>query len=110
MLKRIVLPALALACAAPAVAEPVSVSVPYGDLDLTKEADRDALQARLERATAKVCGSAAPTRSLSHIQAWRTCRAEARQSYQSQYQFALDAANARRVAGLAAKIGLLGTF
>lgn len=110
MLKHIVLPALALACAAPAAAEPVTVLVPYGDLDLTKDEGRDVLEARLARATARVCGGTPSARDLVQIQAYRACRAEARVGYETQVQLALDAANARRVAGLAAKIGLLGTF
>lgn len=110
MLMRIVLPAFALACAAPALAEPVSVTVPYGDLDLTKEAGRKTLDARLERAAQKVCGPVGSLRDLAQLQARRTCLAEARVSYQTQLVAALDAANARRVAVLADKLGLLASF
>ena len=110
MLKRIVLPALALACAAPALAQPVTLSVPYGDLDLTKEAGRQALDARLDRATRTVCGGAAPGRDLARIQAWRSCVTAARASTRDQVELALNAANARRVAVLADKLILLASF
>jgi UrcA family protein len=109
MFTRIVLSALALACAAPALAEPVRVAVPYGDLDLTKEDGRKALDERLARATRKVCGSV-PMRDLTQLAAHRSCVAEARASYQDQVELALNAANARRVAVLATKIGLLASF
>lgn len=109
MFTRIVLSALALACAAPALAEPVSIAVPYGDLDLTKADGRQALDQRLVRATRQVCGTA-PARDLTRIAAHRSCLAEARASYQDQVTIALNAANARRVAVLATKIGLLASF
>ena len=113
MLMRIVLPAFALACAAtPAAAEPVTVTVkvPYGDLDLTKPAGRATLDARLDRAARKACGRAAPARDLTGAQMRRACLAEARSSYRDQVALALDAANARRVAVLADKLGLLASF
>lgn len=110
MLIRIVLPALVLAAAAPAFAEPVSVTVPYGDLDLTKDAGRKVLDQRLVRASRKVCGGAAPLRDLTQLRAYRSCLVEARSSYQGQMELALTNANARRVAVLADKIGLLASF
>lgn len=109
MLIRLALTAAALACAAPALAEQVSVSVPYGDLDLTRDAGRKTLEARLARATRKICGSA-PTRGLARRQAWQACLADARASYGPQVELALDAANARRVAVLADKIALFTRF
>ncbi len=111
MIMRFVLPAAVLACAAPALAldEPARVAVPYGDLDLTKDAGREALDARLERAVRKVCGNAS-ARELRQISARQACLAEARTSYQAQVALALDAANARRVAVLADKIYLLASF
>ena len=110
MLVRIVLPAIALAAAAPAAAEPISVAVPYGDLDLTSEAGRKALDARLARAATKVCGGQAPARDLGRIAGWKACLAEARSSYRTQVDFALDAANARRVAVLADKLAVFAGF
>jgi len=110
MLKRFVLPALALACATPAVAQPVTMAVPYGDLDLTKEAGRQTLDARLDRASRKVCGGAAPARDLSQMHAWRTCVNTARANTHDQVELALNAANARRVAVLADKLILLASF
>ncbi|WP_066527312.1 UrcA family protein [Erythrobacter sp. CCH5-A1] len=105
MLMRIVLPALALAAATPALAEPVSVVVPYGDLDLTKEAGRKALDARLARAANKVCGPV-NVRDLARLSARRACIAEARASAEPQVELALNAANARRVAVLSAKLAV----
>lgn len=110
MFTRIVLPALALACAAPALAETVSTTVPYGDLDLTKEAGRKTLDVRLERATRKLCGKITQVRDLTQVAAQRQCLAEARASYRDQVELALNAANARRVAVLADKIVLLAAF
>lgn len=111
MIMRFVLTAAALACAAPALAvdRPVRVAVPYGDLDLTNDAGREALDVRLGRAARKVCGNA-PARDLKQISARQACLAEARTSYRAQVALALDAANARRVAVLADKIYLLASF
>ena len=109
MLKRIVLPVLALTAATPALAETVSVAVPYGDLDLTEQAGREALDERLARAARKVCGPIAP-RDLKQMTARRSCLADARASYQAQVELALSNANARRVAVLADKIALLTRF
>lgn len=112
MFTRIVLPALALACAAPALAsaEPAKVYVPFGDLDLTKDAGRKTLETRLARATRQVCGGAMPIRDLSRAKAYRECLAEVKTGYQSQVELALNNANARRVAVLADKIALLARF
>ena len=111
MIMRFVLTAAMLACAAPALAVdgPVRVAVPYGDLDLTNDAAREALDARLDRAARKVCGNAS-ARELRQILARQACLAEARTSYRAQVALALDAANARRVAVLADKIYLLASF
>lgn len=106
MLMRIVLPALALAAATPALAEPVSVVVPFGDLDLTKDAGRKVLDARLTRAASKVCGTVS-VRDLARLAARRACIAEARASAAPQVELALNAANARRVAVLSAKLAVL---
>jgi UrcA family protein len=105
MLIRIVLPALALAAATPALAQPYSVSVPYGDLDLTKDADRKALDARITRAARKVCGTLG-ARDLVHIVARQDCIVAARASAAPQVELALNAANARRVAALSAKLAV----
>lgn len=114
MLIRIAMPAIALACAAftpvAAQAETLSVSVPYGDLDLTKDAGRRTLDARLSRAARTVCGGVAPSRNLSQMQDYRNCVIGARTAYQVQVELALNNANARRVAVLADKIALLARF
>lgn len=111
MFTRIVLPALALACATPALAQPATVTVPFGDLDLTKDAGRKTLEIRLARATRQVCGGGSlPVRDLSRIKAYRACLDEVKTGYQGQVELALNNANARRVAVLADKIALLARF
>jgi len=110
MLMRIVLPALALGLAAPAVAQPTTVAVPFGDLDLTKPAGRETLDARLDRAARKVCGGVPATRVLAEVKAHRECLVAARASYKDQVELALNNANARRVAVLADKLGMLASF
>jgi len=109
MFSRFVMPALALALAVPAAAEPTSVAVRYGDLDLTKADGRAALERRLTQAALRVCGDRQP-RALSLIAAQRRCIADTRASYQPQVELALNAANARRVAVLADKLAVLASF
>jgi UrcA family protein len=114
MFIRIALTAAALACAAitPAAAraETLSVAVPFGDLDLTKDAGRRTLDVRLDRAARKVCGGVAPVRDLAELRNHRDCLIGARTAYQVQVELALNNANARRVAVLADKIALLARF
>lgn len=105
MLMRIVLPALALAAATPALAQPATIVVPYGDLDLTREAGRKALDARITRAATRLCGTIG-ARDLARITAHKACVAEVRASTAPQVELALDAANARRVAALSAKLAV----
>lgn len=105
MLMRIVLPALALAIAAPAAAQPASITVPYGDLDLTKDAGRKALDVRITRAAGRLCGTVG-ARDLVQIAAHKACVAEARASAAPQVELALNAANAGRVAVLSAKLAV----
>jgi len=111
MITRIVLPALALGLAvvaAPAAAQ-LTVAVRYNDLDLTKTAGREVLERRLDRAVRNVCGDR-PTRDLNRMDSYKACIADARASYRSQVELALNTANARRVAVLADKLGLLASF
>lgn len=122
MITRIVLPALAPALilalglavvAAPAAAQ-ISVAQPtasvrYDDLDLTKTAGRDVLKRRLDRAVRNVCGTL-PSRNLKEMASYKACIADARASYQGQVELALNNANARRVAVLADKLGMLASF
>jgi len=112
MITRIVLPALALgfaAAAVPASAGPVSIAVPYSDLDLTREEGRKALDRRLARAERRVCGER-PVRNLALAERYKSCLREARASYAPQVELALTNANARRVAVLADKLGMLASF
>jgi UrcA family protein len=105
MLMRIVLPALALAIAAPAAAETASIAVPYGDLDLTKDSGRKVLDTRIARAANRLCGTIG-ARDLVRLAAHKACVAEARASAAPQVELALNAANARRVAVLSAKLAV----
>lgn len=105
MFMRLVLPAFALAFAAPALAQPVSIAVPYGDLDLTRDAGRKVLDARITRAANRICGTGG-ARELVRIAAHKACIAEARASAAPQVELALNAANARRVAGLSVKLAV----
>ncbi|MFO6448178.1 UrcA family protein [Erythrobacter sp. NE805] len=109
MLMRLVLPAVALACAVPAAAEPVSVAVSWGDLDLTRAAGRATLEERIERAVRRVCGPAV-TRDLTRMAQRRACLVEARASATPQVELAYEAANARRVAALATKLVVFAGF
>lgn len=105
MLMRLVLPALALAAATPALAQQASIEVPYGDLDLTKDAGRKALDARIARAANRLCGTVG-ARDLVQIAAKKACVTEARASAAPQVELALNAANARRVAVLSTKLAV----
>jgi UrcA family protein len=105
MLIRTVLAAAALAAATPVLAQPITVTVPHADLDLTREAGRKALEIRVARAAKRVCGPLG-TRDLSRVAAHKACLAEARASAQPQVEFALNAANARRVAALSTKLAV----
>lgn len=110
MLIRIVLPAAMLALAAPAFAEPVSVAVPYGDLDLTKAEGRKTLDLRLARAMRRVCGETATARDVASVRNVKACLADVHTRVAPQVALALDTANARRVAVLADKLYLAVRF
>jgi UrcA family protein len=109
MFNRLVLPALALAFAAPVAAETVSVAVPYGDLDLTKIEGRDLLDRRLTRAARQVCGDRS-ARGVALIVARKVCLAEVRANYEPQVELALNNANSRRVAVLSDKLAVFAGF
>ena len=94
MITRIVLPALALgfaAAAVPASAGPVSIAVPYSDLDLTREEGRKALDpAAGARRTHRVCGER-PVRNLALAETLQVLPArKARASYAPQVELALN--------------------
>lgn len=52
---------ITVAAAAPARAEPVSVAVAYGDLDITTAAGAATLAARIRRAADTACGRPSPS-------------------------------------------------
>lgn len=70
--------ALALAALAPiaAQAEPVTVRVPYADLNLASETGRTVLDRRLVQAARDICGDTARERDLGRIMAIRKCHKE----------------------------------
>jgi UrcA family protein len=75
----LVLAALAVAVADPAVASAadVSVAVSYADLDLAKPAGTQALQSRIDRALDKVCAKP-DIREIKAMQDYEACQAKAR--------------------------------
>ncbi len=113
MFNRFILAAFALgltAAPAHAAAGNTTVRVAIADLDLTGEAGRATLDARLENAIRNVCGLRPSIRDLGGFVEYRACLVQARASYQEQVGLALNNANARRVAVLADKLSLLASF
>ena len=105
--------ALGLVAAAPAIAQTQGeavIAVPYADLNLNSDEGRAALDRRLTQAARKVCGGKPDLRQLSAMAAYRECLAATTKNYEAQRVAALEAANAKRVAVLADKLGLLAAF
>jgi len=90
--------------------EPVSATISIADLDLTSRAGRAALDRRIEGAARRVCGRKPDVRALVAMSAYRECIDTARASTVEQVRVALQAANARRVAMIADKLGMLSSF
>lgn len=90
--------------------DPATAKVVIADLNLTSQAGRDALDQRIEKAVRKVCGRKPDLRELGAMAAYRECVDVARASTTEQVRVALDAANARRVAMIADKLGMLSAF
>ena len=113
MFNRIALAALPFLAFTAAIGAPVAAQstakVAIGDLNLTTEAGRATMEARLASAVRNVCGPR-PMHDLSQIANHRQCIRDARESYQEQVRIALNNANARRVAVLADKLGFLASF
>ena len=57
-----------------AEAETLSVTVPYGDLDLTTEAGKATLDGRIEASVKEVCPRPDYYRDLKAIDEWAKCR------------------------------------
>lgn len=68
---------MASAALAAAPAAPATVTVSYGDLDLTKEAGVEQLYARLRRAAKSVCGPDTDIRDLPGTTSRNACIAKA---------------------------------
>jgi UrcA family protein len=66
---------LSLSAMAPAaaMAEQISVRVPYADLNLTSESGRAALNRRIAQATRQICGAPEDERDLARQAQIRTC-------------------------------------
>lgn len=65
---------------ASAAAKQRSVSVEYGDLDLSDAKDRRALDRRIERAVVRLCGSINIARNMAEVRMVEACATEARDS------------------------------
>ena len=96
--------ALISAAAVPAAAEPATaVSIVHtGDLDLSSEAGRQALDRRIARAAVEVCGAASDV-DLEGKNAIRHCRDEVIAKASSQRELMLAAARSGRPIILAAR-------
>jgi UrcA family protein len=66
--------AAAATLASPAVAQAESVTIGYGDLNLTSQAGRAALDQRIDGAARQLCGESSPL-ELKRVALGRTCRA-----------------------------------
>ena len=90
MTKSLVLTALfAAALAAPAHAQELSVSVGYGDLDLTSEAGVSRFDHRIDAAIATVCDDGLGQKPLSKTMAIRKCAKETRADVAGPRQIAI---------------------
>ena len=69
-----VLAALTVSVAAPAAAEEASVTVAFGDLDLTDPAGVATLESRIAAAVEEVCAVVEPRRLRGKV-AWESCKA-----------------------------------
>jgi len=66
--------AAAATLATPTIAQTDSVTIGYGDLNLTSRAGRNALDQRIDGAARQLCGEASPLQ-LKMVALGRTCRA-----------------------------------
>ncbi|MEO0688899.1 MAG: UrcA family protein [Pseudomonadota bacterium] len=111
MLKIIALAPLAFGLAATSVtaaqSEEPTVSVRYADLNLTTEEGRRVLDRRLVNAAEKACGGRPDPRNLNRAAAFRECFKSAKTSYEAQRLAVVKAANEKRVAMLADKLGFV---
>ena len=111
MFKLSVFAALALGlAAAPVTARSdtqAMIAVPYADLNLSSEEGRAALDRRLARAAREVCGGKPDLRDMRARAAFRECLATTTKGYEAARIAALEAANAKRVAVLADKLGFI---
>lgn len=71
----------------PAPVETTSVTVTYADLDLTRPAGTEALEARIDRAVDKVCAKP-DMRELKAVQAFEACQAKSRDAAMEQLSLA----------------------
>ena len=88
-------PLLAVALAVPAQAQEISVSVGYGDLDLTRDAGVARLDHRIDAAVEAVCGDRIGQQSLSEALAIRKCTRDTMADVQSPRQIAINRARGK---------------
>jgi UrcA family protein len=87
------------------VADGMSRSVHFGDLDLSTDAGAAALHSRIEHAVRAVCGGDADQRDLTQLRVVDACRQVALASAEPQVQLALaNARNGRQLAANDVKI------
>jgi len=91
--------ALMLASMPARAAETRTVAVQSGDLNLTRDSGRAALQSRITRAIEQVCGTA-HSRTTAEVQIYATCSKAARASATAQYDAVIaKAQTGMKVAG-----------
>ena len=88
----LLLAGIAVACAAPVLAAPVSVRVSFAGLDLSSAEGRATLDHRITDAVTQVCGDTS-VRELDRMIAVRQCRRDAFASARPQVEQAVAAKN-----------------
>lgn len=91
----ILIPALTAILAVPAAAQQVSVSIAYGDLDLTGPTGVKRLDQRIGNAVEQVCGIAREQKALSSARASRKCGREVWGDVANQRRLAIARARGR---------------
>jgi UrcA family protein len=89
MIKKMVLAAAALAAVPAFAQEPMSIAVPYGDLNLASSDGSALLKARVKAAARRICGIEQAPGLAEHLPI-RTCRAEVFASAKPQMLAALN--------------------
>ena len=91
----VLVPLLAGALSVSAQAQEVSVTVGFGDLDLTTETGVAHFDQRIDAAVEQVCGDRMGQKALSAVLAIRKCAREAQADIASPRQIAIDRASGK---------------